>query len=503
MRHESALQPRPRLVLAAAAGLAAGGALASLAWWLVARLDATAPAEAAARTAQAGSPLPWEALLMGLAVVSAVGLGAALWLTRDARRLLAVARGDEGGDAAAHPHGPRALRAALRAALADLADERDRLRTVLDALGDGVMVLDGALRILSLSPAAARLVQARDTSGGWEGRPLVDVTRAPRLHELADLGRADRVQDEVRLGQPPRAVFVQAAPLRASGGVVLALHDRTEVERLERVRADFVANVSHELRTPLSVLQAHAETLVEIVGEDPTAARRFSERLLARARRLTQLVDDLLELSRVEAGRRSLAHEAVDLRSVVAAALAAAREAATARGVSLDGPAELPPAQIKTNAEARADAGVEAGSETGCLVTWADRGALEQVLANLVDNAVKYASRAVVVRVVARPPSAPGAPARVRLEVHDDGPGVALHERSRVFERFYRCDDPRTAALPGTGLGLAITRHLVQLMEGEIGLEDPPGGTGTLFWVELPAARGPQHGRGRGKMSPS
>ncbi len=472
----------PPLLTSAAATLLGVGLLAALAVALLVSLHDQAPPGSPPGAVDTSGWVFWEAFLVAVAVVIVAGLGAALWLARDARRLLATTRGAEAPHAAT-PHSPHRLRAALETALRDLAEERDRLRTVLDALGDGVIVLDEALRILSLSPAAARLLQAREVPGGWEGRPLVEVARTPRLHELAALGRGARVQDEVRLGQPARFAFVQAAPLRASGGVVLALHDRTEVHRLERVRADFVANVSHELRTPLAVLQAHAETLVGVVGQDPAAARRFSERLLARARRLAALVDDLLELSRIEAGRRTLGREPVELGAIVEAVLSVARNAAQARGISLTGPLDPPypnPAPASPGSP-----------EWAAPRAWADPGALEQVLTNLVDNAVKYATRTVAVRVVAPSPPAPRAPTRVRLEVRDDGPGVALHERTRVFERFYRGDDARTAALPGTGLGLAITRHLVLLMGGEIGIADGPDDEGTVFWVELPAAPPP------------
>ncbi|MBC7792748.1 MAG: hypothetical protein H7Z43_03490, partial [Clostridia bacterium] len=289
------------------------------------------------------------------------------------------------------------------------------------------------------------------------GRTLVEIVRAPALIELASGARAattSGTEFELR-GPKPRRLMARATPLKNTGGLVIVLHDVTDLRRLETIRSDFVANVSHELRTPVSVIRANVETLLDGAMDDAEQARRFLEALSRSAERLSQLVADLLDISRIEAGAYQLEMSAVPVlpamqRAVESITLAAQHKNLT---VLADGDPHI--------------------------TALADARALDQVLMNLVDNAVKYTQQGGTIRVRAKTIEE-----GVRIEVCDDGPGIEPRHRARVFERFYRVDEGRSRAMGGTGLGLAIVKHLMEAMRGQVGVD---GGSprGSIFWVEL------------------
>nr|WP_276603245.1 ATP-binding protein [Nannocystis pusilla] len=236
------------------------------------------------------------------------------------------------------------------------------------------------------------------------------------------------------------------------------MHDVTEIRRLERVRRDFVANVSHELRTPVSIIRANAETLLDGAIEKPEVARRFLDAQLRSADRLAALVADLLEISRIEAGTYEISPDEIELEPIVAHTIDEVERLAQEKHIEItsDVPEDM--------------------------TVWADEQALEQVLLNLIDNAVKYTPTGgkIVVRAKKRDDM-------VRIEVEDNGPGIEARHRARVFERFYRVDKGRSREVGGTGLGLAIVKHLAEAMEGQVGVE-PAEPQGSLFWLTLPAA---------------
>jgi two-component system phosphate regulon sensor histidine kinase PhoR len=232
----------------------------------------------------------------------------------------------------------------------------------------------------------------------------------------------------------------------------------TDVRRLESLRRDFVANVSHELRTPIASIRSGAETLRGGAAGDPEAASRFLEIIERNAERLSRLVEDLLDLSRIESREFRLDLEEVAVAPFVEHLLGQHRGRAGARGVRLE--AALP----------------------GDLAVRADRRALEQVLGNLVDNALKYCPSGASVTV-----RASGEGARVRITVEDTGPGIEARHLPRLFERFYRVDAGRSRELGGTGLGLSIVKHLVEAMGGAVGVESELG-RGTRFSFTVPKA---------------
>ena len=248
--------------------------------------------------------------------------------------------------------------------------------------------------------------------------------------------------------------------------MVIVMHDVTELRRLETVRKDFIANVSHELRTPVAVIQANAETLVAGALRDPERARSFLDAISRHAERLGRLVSDLLDISRIEAGKYPLVIEPVDLRVLVDGTIAALGLQAGEKGIALV--SRLP----------------------GELWVAGDDKALEQVLFNLVSNAIKYTPSGGHVEVDAVVIEREGDEAmRLRVEVRDDGPGIDPRHHRRVFERFYRVDPGRARDMGGTGLGLAIVKHLVEAMGGQVGV-DARRPHGSIFWFTVPTAAG-------------
>jgi two-component system phosphate regulon sensor histidine kinase PhoR len=250
---------------------------------------------------------------------------------------------------------------------------------------------------------------------------------------------------------------VQLTPL-LRGEVLLLLRDTTEERRSAATKRDFVANASHELRTPVAAIHGAAETLLLGALADPKAAREFVEMIARQADRLARLTRDLLDLSRIESGQWTMQLGPIDVEEALRAA------------------AELV-------APAARDKGIELERATGDgLSVLADPRALEQVLVNLLDNAVKYTPAGGRVRLLAE-----RADGLVTVSVADTGPGIDRQHQARLFERFYRADAGRSRDRGGTGIGLAIVKHLVQAQGGEVGVDSGP--RGSRFWVRLRAAQ--------------
>ena len=268
---------------------------------------------------------------------------------------------------------------------------------------------------------------------------------------------------ELRLASPlERRLQVNALPLRLAAdevGVVMVLHDITELRRLEQVRTEFVANVSHELRTPLTAIHGYLETLLAGALEEGANARRFLQIVFRHTERLGRLLDDLTDLSNIELGRVSLTLAPTRLDEVVESVLAIIGPKAESGRVRLgrELPSGLPP-------------------------VLADRDRLAQILINLVDNAVKYTAEGGRVMVGARAVEG----GRVEVSVADTGVGIPPADLPRITERFYRADKARSRELGGTGLGLAIVKHLVLAHGGELAIESEPE-QGTTVRFTLPA----------------
>ncbi len=372
----------------------------------------------------------------------------------------------------------QAVREQLRRAQLELADirvarhaalteEQTKQQTVFNSLVEGLLILDEAGRIQFANPAFERIFRV---GGEIRGQLLLDDLRSPALHEVAeDTLRTGRVTgfELVLPGAAEQVLQVNATtfrdPDRAHAGTVFVFHDLTRLKQLENLRKEFVANVSHELRTPLSLIKGYVETLLDGAKDDPAVATRFLQTIEKHADRLTFLIEDLLTISRLESGQVLMNFQTLDLRGQAQAVLDDLASRGTER-------------QVQLLNEVPADLGVRA-----------DGDRLQQVLFNLVDNAIKYGRVGGCVRVGARRKDAE----LVEGWVADDGPGIPAEAGERVFERFYRLDRARSRDAGGTGLGLSIVKHIVQTHGGEVRLESEPG-RGATFYFTLPVGLEPQ-----------
>jgi two-component system phosphate regulon sensor histidine kinase PhoR len=351
------------------------------------------------------------------------------------------------------------LAGSLATTLGQLRAERDLQGRILEAMQEGVVVVDRSGRIVLVNPALRSMLLV-----GAEavGKLLIETVRHAQLEDLVAGARASSgaVPVEIELpGLKPRRLLVHASPLSGDDeGLLFVFVDVTELRRLESLRRDDDANASHELRTPVAAVRSATETLRSGALEDPGAAIRFVDIIERNAMRLQSLVEDMLELSKLESNELKVKRERVELGSVVPIVLALFRERAEKKGVRLT--AELAP-----------DASAIEG----------DPRALEHVLSNLVDNAVKYCPPGTRVLVTASRLDEE----RVRLVVSDTGPGIPAEHLPRVFERFYRVDAGRSRELGGTGLGLSIVKHMVEAMRGKVAVESEVG-RGSTFTVILP-----------------
>jgi two-component system phosphate regulon sensor histidine kinase PhoR len=358
--------------------------------------------------------------------------------------------------------------------LARLGEDRQQVLAVLGAMVEGVIALDAGQRILFVNGRAGELL--RFSPPAAEGRPLWEVVRSRPLLDLAEralLGPPGKTLREEISGHLPARhnLLVHAAGLDgktgADGrgrlrGAVLVLHDISELRWLERVRQEFVANVSHELKTPLSVINVCAETLLDGAVDDMAHRGQFLEQITRQCQRLHTLIQDLLSLARIESGSEVFDVAAVPLGPVVSACLERHRARAESRRQVLE-----------------ADPAPEPDP-----VARADEDALEQILDNLLDNAVKYTPEGGRIRIGWR---AEGGEAVV--EVTDTGIGIPEADQPRIFERFYRVDKARSRQLGGTGLGLSIVKHLAQAMQGSVRVASRPG-EGSTFTVVVPLWEG-------------
>lgn len=434
------------------------------------------------------------ALLAGAIVGAAGGRIAAALASRPLRDAVAMARRLAGaaGEAPAEWAWNDPDLSAIAAALGDTADrlarqvremaaERGRLEAVLAHMASGVLLIDARGRLEVANPAARRML---GLSSDDVGRPHIEATKNFHLSEAIDRVLTTGAPETMRLtlvhgGE--RWVEASLASARGAGGepagVVVALHDVTEQVRLERLRSDFLANVSHELRTPVTAIKGFAETMLDGALEDTARRRSFVSFIDREAGRLVRLVEDLMDLARLEVRQVSLAREDLDVSQVVAHVVEGFR--ARAAGQSIDLELALPPRP---------------------LYCYVDGARLEQVLVNLLDNALKFTPPGgrVTVSLRQEPDQA------MRLEVADTGQGMEPEELKLIFERFYRTDRGRSRQTGGTGLGLAIVKQIVLAHGGRVWAESAPGQGATFYvviprWPPEPARRPPGAAGGEGE----
>lgn len=361
----------------------------------------------------------------------------------------------------------------LTGRLQDVTAEREKLQSILSCMMEGVIVLDTNGKVILVNQMAQTMFKLPpDTS--VLGMSTVEVSRHPEMHalirEVVGSDTRDALHRELTLGDD-RWFAVNAAGLEDSRqnlvGYVLAFHEVTELKRLERIRADFVANVSHEMRTPLTAIQGYAETLLHNPPHDSRMERQFLNIMARHSERLGRLIDDLLALSDLEMGNVNMRMQRVGARPLLDRVLDLFSDQAKKK-------------HIRLRAEAAADTPDILGDE--------DR--LQQLLINLVDNALKYTPENGDVLVTASSgPAADGQSAAMALTVSDTGCGIPEKDLPRLTERFYRVDKARSRELGGTGLGLAIVKHIVQAHGGDLRI-DSEIGKGTRVSIYLRCAAG-------------
>lgn len=352
------------------------------------------------------------------------------------------------------------MAARLEAQLTTLAGEKSRLDAILKGMGEGLMVTDAGGAISLVNPAFCRLFGVSDKV---VGAPLSHISRHPALHDSYSLVRqsGSELQEEMTLQVAGEKVLLTHwVPLPAesgSGGVVAVFHDISDLKRLENIRKDFVANVSHELRTPVTVIKGYAETLLDgLITENPEQAARFVAIIRSHSDRLTALLTDLLSLSELESANYTLQLQQTPLDASIRRASALLAERAAAKEITIT----LPTATLSP--------------------VMADQGRLEQVLVNLLDNAVKFTPKGGRVAVMVSDEGE-----YLRIAVQDSGMGVPPESIPRLFERFYRVDSGRSRDEGGTGLGLAIVKHIVQLHGGTVRAENNQDSRGATFSFTL------------------
>ncbi|MGH9611684.1 MAG: sensor histidine kinase [Bryobacteraceae bacterium] len=338
--------------------------------------------------------------------------------------------------------------------------EMGRREAMLASMVEGVFAVDAQRRVTFCNASFAKLIGVNRSA--VEGIPILKLVRDPALLDLINqvLGSGQSAKANLKLAAAEGRLFeVQVATLANAPerGAIAILHDITEIERLERVRKDFVANVSHEFRTPLAAIRGYAETLLDGGLDDSANRRRFVEIIENHATRLSNIASDLLILSELDGGRQPAEPARFPVQAVLDTAVRTVEGQARARNIDL------------------------AFEQMDSFEIFGHRLRLEQALVNLLDNAIKFSHAGGRVRIAARL----AGPEKGRIAISDSGIGIPSEDLPRIFERFYRVDKAHSRAVGGTGLGLSIVKHVVEQMNGSITVESDLG-AGSCFTLVLP-----------------
>jgi two-component system phosphate regulon sensor histidine kinase PhoR len=425
-------------------------------------------------------------LLLSLGVVSAVGLILAyLFSSRAARRLRdlvsfakEITQGSfpqkqfpsaENDELNALEHQLSVMSRRLASTHNELVSEKEKLNSILDCMIEGMLVVDRRGKLLLINEQATKIFRI-DPDRVRAGASLVELSRHPAIRKIVDEVLAydftgERYLKDIELDEG-RWFGVSGSHLRdarqATVGFILVFHDNTQLKRLETVRADFVANVSHELRTPLTAIRGYVETLIQAPPDDPADTRRFLAIVERHAERLSRLTDDLLTLSDLESGNARMIQAPIEARILLQRAAEVFWDKAKKSGIDL-----------------------KTAIEPGLPDLIGDPDRLQQLLINLIDNALKYTPKGGSVTIAARRSPLDDADV-IDIEVADTGTGIPEKDLPRLTERFYRVDRARSRELGGTGLGLAIVKHIVQAHKGNLFI-DSAINRGTTVTARLPS----------------
>jgi len=357
--------------------------------------------------------------------------------------------------------------AQLQKALQDASWKIDELEIQMRSIGgivasmvEAVIVVDKDTRILSINPTIENIFNVKREDA--QGKLFLEVIRNNDISEIIErvLENKGVVQKELMLSWPVQKTFqINASPILEDNfisGCLLVIHDITEIRRLEKVRSDFVANISHELKTPLTSIKGFVETLLEGALEDNENSRDFLRIINEHTNRLNNLINDLLALSYLESKEAELEKEKVNIRQLLEEVLSGFKAQLNKKGIEVKN--ELMPN----------------------FVLVADKEKIQQVIINLIDNAIKFNKENCFIRIYCEDLND-----KVKIIIEDSGVGIPSKDIPRIFERFYRVDKARSRELGGTGLGLSIVKHIVELHGGSVGVESTEG-LGSKFYFYLP-----------------
>ena len=351
----------------------------------------------------------------------------------------------------------------INAKVNSISSEKAKLEAVLSSMFEGIMITDGRGEILLVNPSVRKLFLIESSP---EGRKPLEVIRNNVIQEIVDKVLTKNrkiVTQEVKIDLPgEKTILINGVPIIKGNvieGAVLVFHDITELKRLEEIRKDLVANVSHELRTPVSSIKGYAETLLEGKVENEDTKKEFLNIIYQDSNRLANLIDDLLDLSKIESDKMKMEFEPVEIPPLLNRCISILEKSAKDKLIA-----------IKSNVP---------GNLPKVL---GDQGRLLQVLLNLLDNAIKYTPEGMSVTI-----SAARKENVVQIDISDTGIGISEKDLPRIFERFYRVDKARSRELGGTGLGLSIVKHIVQAHNGQVWVQSILD-LGSTFSFTIPIA---------------
>ncbi len=342
----------------------------------------------------------------------------------------------------------------------DVSSHSQQLKAIFNSMIEGVILTDQVGRVVSINQAVERIFEVKRED--VDGKVFLEAIRNNDIAEVISmiLNLKESLSKEITLTYPVQRIFeVNATPIfynNSISGCLVVIHDITEMRRLENMRRDFVANVSHELKTPLTSIKGFVETLLSGALEDKENNRNFLKIIQDHADRLDNLVDDLLSLSHLESKGMAINKKDFDLSSQAREAISGFKSQIKNKGIEVIN--QLPQE----------------------LVVYADKNRIEQVLVNLIDNAIKFNKDKGYIKIFDQLSSG-----EIKVIIEDSGMGIPQRDISRIFERFYRVDKARSRELGGTGLGLSIVKHIVELHGGSVGV-DSTEGLGSKFWFILP-----------------
>jgi two-component system phosphate regulon sensor histidine kinase PhoR len=410
-------------------------------------------------------------LFLSLGLTFLVSMFISRPLTEMSRVAKAMARGDFSKKAAIHTNDEigelarslNLMSEEIKDKIGKVDSERAKLDLVLSSMFEGVIVTDSSEKIILMNPSLRKIFFV-DTNP--EGKKPLEVIRNTAVQDIVDKiiqGKQGLATEEITVSVPEEKILkVNGVPIVRNNefeGAILVFHDITELRRLEQIRQDFVANVSHELRTPISSIKGYAETLLEGALKDKDNAKEFISIIYQDSNRLANLINDLLDLSKIESGKMKMNFVPLDVASVTKRAVTVIENQAKVKSISfkLNLAPELP--KIR-----------------------ADETRFSQVMINLLDNAIKYTPENGSVTVTAKVVNN-----SLQVDIEDTGIGISEKDLPRIFERFYRVDKARSRELGGTGLGLSIVKHIVQAHSGQVWVKSELG-LGSTFSFTIPLA---------------